>query len=118
MREDLVSGNKLDPERWLPLQDRSYWKPKVRKGKARRAGLTQGGVTGARVRERRSGPKVASLVQARQGRQKRKAKAPSNNLHDPRLLIREMPAMHWKVIYTTLARRRSTRPVWKQTVFC
>jgi len=43
MPKDFVEGKKVDPERWLPLRDRSYWKPKGRKGKARAAGLTQGG---------------------------------------------------------------------------
>lgn len=37
-------NKKVDPERWLPLKDRSYYKPKGRKGKLRQAGLTQGGV--------------------------------------------------------------------------
>jgi signal recognition particle subunit SRP72 len=43
MPKDFEEGKKVDPERWLPLRDRSYWKPKGRKGKARAAGLTQGG---------------------------------------------------------------------------
>ncbi len=44
MPEDYVEGKAVDPERWMPLRDRSYWKPKGKKGKARAAGLTQGGV--------------------------------------------------------------------------
>jgi signal recognition particle subunit SRP72 len=43
MPKDFEEGKKVDPERWLPIRDRSYWKPKGRKGKARAAGLTQGG---------------------------------------------------------------------------
>ncbi|KAF2400774.1 hypothetical protein EJ06DRAFT_405483 [Trichodelitschia bisporula] len=43
MPKEFVEGKKMDPERWLPLRERSYWKPKGRKGKARAAGLTQGG---------------------------------------------------------------------------
>lgn len=35
---------KPDPERWLPLRDRSSYKPKKGKGKKRAADLTQGGV--------------------------------------------------------------------------
>ncbi|KAI9773607.1 MAG: Signal recognition particle core component [Geoglossum simile] len=36
--------NKLpDPERWLPLRDRSSYRPKGKKGKARAAAATQGG---------------------------------------------------------------------------
>jgi len=35
---------KPDPERWLPLQDRSTYRPKGKKGKKRAAEATQGGV--------------------------------------------------------------------------
>lgn len=34
-----------DPERWLPLRDRSSYKPKGKKGRQKVAALTQGGVT-------------------------------------------------------------------------
>jgi signal recognition particle subunit SRP72 len=44
MPKDFAEGKKVDPERWQPLRDRSYWRPKGKKGKARAAGLTQGGV--------------------------------------------------------------------------
>lgn len=37
------SNVKPDPERWLPMRDRSYYKPKGRKGKKRAAESTQGG---------------------------------------------------------------------------
>ena len=33
-----------DPERWLPLRDRSTYKPKNKRGKAKAAALTQGGI--------------------------------------------------------------------------
>ncbi|KAI9780084.1 MAG: Signal recognition particle core component [Geoglossum umbratile] len=33
-----------DPERWLPLRDRSSYRPKGKKGKARAAAATQGGI--------------------------------------------------------------------------
>ncbi|GME31271.1 Tetratricopeptide-like helical [Neofusicoccum parvum] len=42
--KDFDPAKKVDAERWLPLRDRSYYKPKGRKGKQRQAGLTQGGV--------------------------------------------------------------------------
>ncbi|OJD36190.1 signal recognition particle protein [Diplodia corticola] len=42
--KDFDPGKKVDAERWLPMRDRSYYKPKGRKGKLRQAGLTQGGV--------------------------------------------------------------------------
>ncbi|EON64465.1 hypothetical protein W97_03697 [Coniosporium apollinis CBS 100218] len=42
--KDFEEGKKVDPERWLPMRERSYYRPKGRKGRARAAGLTQGGV--------------------------------------------------------------------------
>lgn len=42
--KDIDPTKKPDPERWLPLRDRSSYKPKGRKGKKRAADLTQGGV--------------------------------------------------------------------------
>ncbi|KAF8533156.1 hypothetical protein BDD12DRAFT_919352 [Trichophaea hybrida] len=36
-------SKKPDPERWLPMRDRSYYKPKGRKGKQKAAAATQGG---------------------------------------------------------------------------
>lgn len=44
MPKDYVEGKKMDAERWLPMRDRSYYRPKGRKGKKRMEGLTQGGV--------------------------------------------------------------------------
>lgn len=35
---------KVDPERWLPLRDRSYYRPKNKKGKKKAAESTQGGM--------------------------------------------------------------------------
>ncbi len=35
---------KMDPERWLPLRDRSTYRPKGKKGKKRAAEVTQGGI--------------------------------------------------------------------------
>ena len=35
-------SKKPDPERWLPLRDRSYYRPKGRKGKQKQAAQTQG----------------------------------------------------------------------------
>ena len=34
-----------DPERWLPLRDRTSYKPKGKKGRQKAAALTQGGVS-------------------------------------------------------------------------
>lgn len=43
-KEGFEEGKKMDPERWLPLRDRSTYRPKGRKGKAKAAGITQGGM--------------------------------------------------------------------------
>ncbi|GFN13306.1 signal recognition particle core component [Aspergillus tubingensis] len=40
-----------DPERWLPLRDRSSYRPKGRKGKQRAAERTQGGVVNEKAEE-------------------------------------------------------------------
>lgn len=43
--KDFVEGKEMDPERWLPMRDRTYYRPKGKKGKARMGGGgTQGGV--------------------------------------------------------------------------
>ncbi|KAJ4363487.1 Signal recognition particle subunit SRP72 [Neocucurbitaria cava] len=42
--KEFIEGKKMDPERWLPMRDRSYYRPKGRKGKKKLEGLTQGGV--------------------------------------------------------------------------
>ncbi|KAE8447970.1 hypothetical protein EG329_010042 [Mollisiaceae sp. DMI_Dod_QoI] len=44
MPKDFEEGKKVDPERWLPLRDRSSYRPKGKKGKKKAADLTQGGV--------------------------------------------------------------------------
>ena len=38
-------GKHLDPERWLPLRDRSSFRPKGKKGKKRTTEATQGGIS-------------------------------------------------------------------------
>lgn len=42
--KDYDPSKKPDPERWLPLRDRSSYRPKGKKGKQRAAERTQGGV--------------------------------------------------------------------------
>jgi signal recognition particle subunit SRP72 len=44
MPKDFVEGKEMDPERWLPLRDRSSYKPKGKKGKKKAMEMTQGGV--------------------------------------------------------------------------
>ncbi|KAK2045270.1 SRP72 RNA-binding domain-containing protein [Colletotrichum somersetense] len=41
--KDYVEGKKMDPERWLPLRDRSSYRPKGKKGKKKANEATQGG---------------------------------------------------------------------------
>ncbi|KAJ4986118.1 signal recognition particle subunit SRP72 [Stagonosporopsis vannaccii] len=41
--KDFDPNKKVDAERWLPMRDRTYYRPKGRKGKKRAEGLTQGG---------------------------------------------------------------------------
>lgn len=42
--KNLIEGKTPDPERWLPLRDRSTYRPKGKRGKKRVAESTQGGV--------------------------------------------------------------------------
>ena len=42
--KDYDSSKAPDPERWLPLRDRSSYRPKGKKGKQKAAALTQGGI--------------------------------------------------------------------------
>lgn len=44
--KNLDPNKAVDPERWLPLRDRSTYRPKGKKGKQKQAALTQGGVSG------------------------------------------------------------------------
>jgi len=44
MPKNFEEGKKLDPERWLPLRDRSTYRPKGKKGKKKALDMTQGGV--------------------------------------------------------------------------
>ncbi|KAF7935289.1 uncharacterized protein EAE97_008196 [Botrytis byssoidea] len=42
--KDFEEGKTMDPERWLPLKDRSSYRPKGKKGKKKALDATQGGV--------------------------------------------------------------------------
>jgi signal recognition particle subunit SRP72 len=44
MPKDFEEGKKMDPERWLPLRDRSTYRPKGKKGKKKAMEMTQGGM--------------------------------------------------------------------------
>lgn len=43
--KDLDPSKPPDPERWLPLRDRSSYRPKGKKGRQKAAAMTQGGVS-------------------------------------------------------------------------
>lgn len=49
--KDYDPAKKPDPERWLPLRDRSSYRPKGKKGKQRAAERTQGGVVSEKAEE-------------------------------------------------------------------
>jgi signal recognition particle subunit SRP72 len=69
--KDYVEGREpADKERWLPLRERSYWRPKGRKGRAKAAGLTQGGV----VEEKEKGGAVAEAKKTPAGTKGKKKK--------------------------------------------
>ncbi|KAJ9667019.1 Signal recognition particle subunit SRP72 [Coniosporium apollinis] len=77
--KDFEEGKKVDPERWLPMRERSYYRPKGRKGRARAAGLTQGGVVaeekaGSRSETPTPGSKIVGGGGGGQGAQKKKKK--------------------------------------------
>jgi signal recognition particle subunit SRP72 len=70
MPKDFVAGKEMDKERWLPLRDRSYWRPKGKnKGKKRGLDLTQGGAVDEPAK-----PAAAAVVQSAGGGGKGKGK--------------------------------------------
>ncbi|KAI1759721.1 hypothetical protein GGR53DRAFT_128186 [Hypoxylon sp. FL1150] len=76
--KDYEEGTKPNPERWLPLRDRSTYRPKGKKGKKRAQEMTQGGV----VREEETlelvggagAVKVEKASSAQGGKKKKKGK--------------------------------------------
>lgn len=69
--KEFIEGKKMDSERWLPMRDRSYYRPKGRKGKKKMEGLTQGGV----VAEEKGTPAAQEKkVGADKGKNKKKGK--------------------------------------------
>jgi len=49
--KDYVAGKGVDKERWLPLRERSYYKPPKGSKKDKRRNVAQGGVQGGKVEE-------------------------------------------------------------------
>ncbi|KAL9608815.1 MAG: hypothetical protein Q9167_006372 [Letrouitia subvulpina] len=67
--KDYDANKTADPERWLPLRERSTYRPKNRKGRQKAAALTQGGVE--KAPEKTGGD---NLVKASGGGQQGKGK--------------------------------------------
>ncbi|KAI0197443.1 hypothetical protein EV127DRAFT_356294 [Xylaria flabelliformis] len=73
--KDYEEGKQPDPERWLPLRDRSTYRPKGKKGKKRAQEATQGGV----VKEEETlelvgGAGAVKVEKATGGKKKKKGK--------------------------------------------
>lgn len=58
--KDFVEGKQMDPERWLPMKDRSYYRPKGKKKARMAGGGTQGGVSDEKAVAATSGQQTAS----------------------------------------------------------
>ncbi|KAJ5923604.1 hypothetical protein N7454_008849 [Penicillium verhagenii] len=72
--KDFDPAKKADPERWLPLRDRSSYRPKGRKGKQRAAERTQGGVVSEKLGEPASQQQSAPVVVGGNKNKKKKGK--------------------------------------------
>lgn len=76
--KDYDPSKSPDPERWLPLRDRSTYKPKGKKGKRKAEEKTQGGVVSEKAEGKAAGGegiiKAASKPGGGQGKAKKKGK--------------------------------------------
>lgn len=73
--KDYDANKAPDPERWLPLRDRSSYKPKGKKGKKKADALTQGGVgDGSRDGTKGAGEGVIQAKSSGGGGKKKKGK--------------------------------------------
>ncbi|KAL2361927.1 hypothetical protein RJZ56_005179 [Blastomyces dermatitidis] len=70
--KDYDPNKKPDPERWLPLRDRSSYRPKGKKGKQRAAERTQGGVVNEKSEESAASTPVIQAKGQGGGNQKKK----------------------------------------------
>ncbi|KAI9665207.1 MAG: Signal recognition particle core component [Alyxoria varia] len=74
--KDYDPEKKPDPERWLPMKDRSYWRPKGKKKKAAGHAATQGGMAsednrpGTPIQQQNKGGAAASKSQKKKGKGK------------------------------------------------
>ncbi|KAJ5899711.1 hypothetical protein N7495_004455 [Penicillium taxi] len=72
--KDFDPEKKPDPERWLPVRDRSSYRPKGRKNKQRAADRTQGGVVAIEKAEETTVIQQKSSVGGAQKKNKKKGK--------------------------------------------
>ncbi|KAI3318224.1 hypothetical protein HD806DRAFT_322384 [Xylariaceae sp. AK1471] len=73
--KDYEQGKQPDPERWLPLRDRSTYRPKGKKGKKRAQEATQGGaVKEEETLELVGGAGAVKVEKATGGKKKKKGK--------------------------------------------
>ncbi|KAI1420490.1 hypothetical protein F5Y12DRAFT_113515 [Xylaria sp. FL1777] len=72
--KDYEEGKQPDPERWLPLRDRSTYRPKGKKGKKRAQEATQGGVVKEETLELVGGAGAVKVEKATGGKKKKKGK--------------------------------------------
>lgn len=73
--KDYVEGKEMDPERWLPLKDRSSYKPKGKKGKKKMMESTQGGVVNEELMNLAGGAGAVKVQNApKQAPKKKKGK--------------------------------------------
>ncbi|RAL04048.1 signal recognition particle subunit SRP72 [Aspergillus ibericus CBS 121593] len=72
--KDYDPSKTADPERWLPLRDRSSYRPKGRKGKQRAAERTQGGVVHEKAEESAAVPSQPQKSQGGGGASSKKKK--------------------------------------------
>ncbi|OJD27475.1 hypothetical protein ACJ73_01133 [Blastomyces percursus] len=70
--KDYDPNKKPDPERWLPLRDRSSYRPKGTKGKQRAAERTQGGIVNEKSEEPAASTPVIQAKGQGGGNQKKK----------------------------------------------
>lgn len=69
--KDYDPNKKPDPERWLPLRDRSSYRPKGRKGKQRAADRTQGGIVNEKAEAEKPKTATAGTTSAKKKKGKR-----------------------------------------------
>ncbi|KAI1620413.1 signal recognition particle, subunit SRP72 [Exophiala viscosa] len=71
--KDYDENKKPDPERWLPMKDRSYYRPPKGKKKGKRGGETQGGVVNEDLNVDAK-PAATTVATASGGNKKKKGK--------------------------------------------